>query len=176
MDIFGLTALDTARSKNQDAVEAIILAKGGLPGDDPRVQSEHDAVKEFVENSYKSDRDRRKLNVLEVLPESKLRHTVGCVEAALQIFMEVCARTFGDSCSCREQPSKNCVTTWIVPCTAPTPNLQNEYFTHLVLSLWRIEYGCCSGCLKLNVAVSPRTFDTVCSATDAPEHITLLYS
>lgn len=89
-DVFGTTALDNARSKNQAAVEAIILAKGGLSGDDPRIQKEHEAAREFVENNMKRDREKRKEAILETLPEFKTRHKLACVEAALQKFMEVC--------------------------------------------------------------------------------------
>ena len=88
-DVFGTTALDNARSKNQAAVEAIILAKGGLPGDDPRVQKEHEDVREFSETNARAQRNLRKRRILEQLPEYKLRVKLACVEGALQNFMEV---------------------------------------------------------------------------------------
>ena len=88
-DVFGTTALDSARSKKQAAVEAIILAKGGLSGDDPSLQNEHEEVREFVESNAKSLMSQRRRKVTEELPEFKLRVTVRCVAAALQNFMEV---------------------------------------------------------------------------------------
>jgi hypothetical protein len=91
VDMFGNTALDTARNKKQAAVEAIILAQGGLPGDDPRLQKEHEAVREFMERKRQQAKERRKQRVLEELPEFKLRCTLACVEAALQQFIKVCS-------------------------------------------------------------------------------------
>jgi ankyrin repeat protein len=44
VDVFGTTALDNARSRGHSAVEALILAKGGLPSSDPRIAAEHDKV------------------------------------------------------------------------------------------------------------------------------------
>lgn len=92
-DMFGTTALDNARSKGQAAVEAIIIARGGLSGDDPRVQKEHEDVREFIETNNKHEMVRRKTRILDGLPEAKLRHTLLCVVSALQNFMEVCSST-----------------------------------------------------------------------------------
>lgn len=94
-DVFGTTALDSARSKNQAAVEAIILAKGGLPGDDPMVQKEHEDVREFSETNARAQRKLRKRKILEQLPEYKLRVKLACVEGALRNFMEVCCLATG---------------------------------------------------------------------------------
>lgn len=88
-DIFGTTALDNARAKKQDAVEAIILAKGGLPGDDPSLQSEKDALRDFVEKVRIADQKVRKMRVLEELPEYKIRLQAASVQLALKTFVEV---------------------------------------------------------------------------------------
>jgi hypothetical protein len=89
VDIFGTTALDNARSKKQAAVEAIVLAQGGLPGDDPRVEKEHKAVREYVERKHAVDRQQRRQRVLKELPEFQIRLNLSCVDASLQKFMEV---------------------------------------------------------------------------------------
>jgi hypothetical protein len=90
VDIFGTTALDNAQSnKKQPAVASLILTQGGLPGNDPRLQKEHETVREFADRQHQAFEQRRALRVLEELPEFKLRHSLACVETALQKFMEV---------------------------------------------------------------------------------------
>jgi hypothetical protein len=90
VDMFGNTALDAANNnKKQPAVKSLILTCGGLPGDDPRIQKEHEDVREFAERQQHALKQRRTLKVLEELPEFKLRLSIACVEAAFQKFMEV---------------------------------------------------------------------------------------
>jgi hypothetical protein len=92
VDMFGQTALDAARYSNkQPAVTSLILTNGGLPGNDPSIQKEHEDVREFAERQHLVLKQRRTLKVLEELPELKLRLEIACVEAAFQKFMEVCS-------------------------------------------------------------------------------------
>jgi hypothetical protein len=91
VDVFGTTALDNGRNNTQEpAVYSLILSKGGLPGDDPRCEKEHEVVKEFAERQRLAYQEQRILKVLKELPEFKLRISLANVEAAFQKFMEVC--------------------------------------------------------------------------------------
>jgi hypothetical protein len=93
VDMFGNTALDAANNnKKQPAVKSLILTCGGLPGDDPRIQKEHDDIREFAERQHHALKQRQTLKVLEELPEFKLRLEIACVEGAFQKFMEVCSQ------------------------------------------------------------------------------------
>lgn len=89
VDIFGQTALDCAREKKQDATVAIILSKGGLSGNHPSLQHEHEDTLTFFANNRIDEKNKRKQRVLQQLPEFKTRVTISAIQAALQSFMEV---------------------------------------------------------------------------------------